>query len=174
MKTKVRLPSHSTVAIKRLTNYVAGVIGRVTEMQGVYYEAVWKMGVEFEALAAEGMAGFMRHFDPARDGLWVIEAEGRIVGSIVIVGSDPTFSMPRLRWFFIEPAYHGMGLGNQLLDAALDFCREAGFKKLILTTFAGLDPARHLYEKAGFRLTHEEDGSMWGTPRTEQVFELDL
>jgi GNAT superfamily N-acetyltransferase len=61
-----------------------------------------------------------------------------------------------------------------MLDAALDFCREAGFKKLILTTFAGLDSARHLYEKAGFRLTHNEDGTMWGTPRTEQVFELDL
>lgn len=174
METPVIPPLQRKATMRRITSYVPGVIGRVAEMQAIYYERVWHMGVEFEALAAEGMATFMRSFDPARDGLWVIEDAGRIVGSIVIVGNDATFNLPRLRWFFIEPEYHGMGLGNQMLDAALDFCREVGHKKLILTTFAGLDLARHLYEKAGFRLTHEEHGSMWGTPRTEQVFELDL
>jgi hypothetical protein len=53
---QVMPPLQPKVAIKRITSYATGLIGRVTEMQGIYYENVWNMGVEFEALAAEGLA----------------------------------------------------------------------------------------------------------------------
>ena len=38
-------------------------------------------------------------------------------------------------------------------------------------TFAGLDAARHLYEKFGFTLTTEREDSQWGEPVLEQKFE---
>ena len=42
------------------------------------------------------------------------------------------------------------------------------------TTFAGLDAARHLYERAGFVLCQESEGDHWGRTVMEQTFELRL
>jgi RimJ/RimL family protein N-acetyltransferase len=42
---------------------------------------------------------------------------------------------------------------------------------VVLTTFAGLDAARALYERLGFRLVAEADGETWGTKVREQRFE---
>ena len=39
-----------------------------------------------------------------------------------------------------------------------------------LTTFAGLEPARHLYESYGFTLKLEQEGEAWGTVVKEQEF----
>jgi hypothetical protein len=43
-----------------------------------------------------------------------------------------------------------------------------------LWTFQGLDAARRLYEKHGFRLAEEREGSQWGERVLEQRFVLDL
>ncbi len=156
------------------TGYIPGIIGRIAELHGTYYDTYWQMGVQFEAKVAAGLADFLCRFDPSRDGLWVARKEKEIVGAIAIDGIDADAKGARLRWFIIAPEFHGLGVGNQLLREALDFCRRAGFRKVYLTTFAGLDAARHLYEKKGFRLVEEEEGNMWGKTVVEQVFELDL
>ena len=153
--------------------YIPGVIGRISEMHGTYYEDYWQMGVQFEAKVAAGLGEFLCRFDAARDGLWVVRMDGRIVGAAALDGKDAATKGARLRWFILEPEYQGMGLGARLLRQVLDFCIDAGYRKVYLTTFKGLDAARHLYEKAGFRLTEEEDGNMWGKTVTEQVFELE-
>jgi hypothetical protein len=59
------------------------------------------------------------------------------------------------------------------MQAALTFCGQCGFQRVYLTTFAGLNTARHLYEKFGFRLCCEQDGShLTGKAAlVEQVFE---
>jgi hypothetical protein len=56
------------------------------------------------------------------------------------------------------------------MQAAADWWRPR-FGGVYLTTFAGLDPARHLYEDFGFRLTDERRGTTWGPELVEQRFE---
>jgi len=51
------------------------------------------------------------------------------------------------------------------------FCRRTGRRLVHLDTFAGLDAARALYERAGFRLVAEQAGETWGRVVTEQRFE---
>jgi GNAT superfamily N-acetyltransferase len=65
----------------------------------------------------------------------------------------------------------GRGLGRRLIEAAMGFCRRAGHRSVYLTTFAGLDAARALYEQQGFRLVAEADGETWSTRVREQRFE---
>jgi hypothetical protein len=43
-----------------------------------------------------------------------------------------------------------------------------------LTTFVGLDPARHLYEKWGLILCEETEDNTWGVTVKEQFFQLTL
>ena len=58
-----------------------------------------------------------------------------------------------------------------LLEEATSFVDAAGFERTRLWTFKGLDAARHLYEKHGFELVHENPGKQWGTEVIEQEFE---
>jgi GNAT superfamily N-acetyltransferase len=155
-----------------LVGYTPGALGRIVELHGSYYARHWSLGLYFEAKVATEMAAFLSSFDPARDGVWFARAGEEIVGGIFIVGGDPDGA--RLRWFIIDPAYQGRGLGNRLMEAAVAFCKARGFRRVYLTTFAGLDTARHLYEKHGFRLCRELDAAdLTGTSAlTEQVFEL--
>lgn len=160
----------------KLTGIVPGAIGRVTELQATYYAEHWQLPLYFEAKAATELASFFTRFNPAHDGVWLAHANDTIVGSIFIDGSNADGEGARLRWFIIAPGYQGRGLGNRLMEEAVSFCKRAGFRRVYLTTFAGLDTARHLYEKFGFRLCAEGDGShLTGkSSLIEQVFELIL
>jgi GNAT superfamily N-acetyltransferase len=157
-----------------VSGYIPGAIGRVTELHGTYYATHWDLGLFFEAKAATELAAFLSRFEATRDGFWVALVDDRLVGSITIDGIEATTRGARLRWFIITLEYQGRGLGKQLMRTAIDFCKQARYTRVYLTTFAGLDAARHLYEQWGFRLTQETQDSHWGKTLTEQVFELTL
>jgi RimJ/RimL family protein N-acetyltransferase len=159
-----------------LIGYFPGAIGRVTELQATYYHTHWNMGLYFEARAATELSAFLSRFDPARDGAWIARVKDEVVGAIFIDGIDGDGEGARLRWFIIAPAYQGHGLGNRLMGEAVGFCKKAGYRRVYLTTFSGLNAARHLYEKFGFRLYHEADGShlTGNSSLTEQKFVLTL
>jgi hypothetical protein len=60
------------------------------------------------------------------------------------------------------------------MRAGVSFCQDKKFTRVYLWTFEGLDAARHLYEKYGFKLVEEYEGTQWGTTVVEQKFELNL
>jgi GNAT superfamily N-acetyltransferase len=151
--------------------YLPGAIGRITELHGTYYARYWDLGLFFEAKAAVELSEFLSRYDPAHDGLWLAMLDNNIVGAIVIDGSKAETLGARLRWFILDPEVQGRGIGNQLMSAAMSFCEQTGFKRIYLTTFAGLNTARHLYEKWGFTLCEEAEDSHWGKTLIEQVFE---
>jgi GNAT superfamily N-acetyltransferase len=149
--------------------WLPGAVGAIAAMHATYYSREHGFGVRFEAKVAAECAAFCARLDPARDGLWLLVDGGRIAGSIVIDGSDVQGA--HLRWFIVGDELRGRGFGARLLEAALGFCRRAGHRSIHLTTFAGLDAARALYERSGFRLVHEADSETWGTRVREQRFE---
>lgn len=157
-----------------VSGYVPGALGRIVELHGAYYHRHWNFGLYFEAKAATEMAEFLGRFDLDRDGFWTAQINGEVLGGISIDGKDFETEGARLRWFVLDEAYQGQGIGKKLLDEAVNFCRRAGFKRVYLTTFAGLDAARALYERVGFRLCHEEEDNHWGSTVLEQKFELFL
>ena len=153
-------------------DYVSGAIGRITELHGVYYRQQAGFGLYFESKVACELAEFLRRYDSDRDGIWLALSEGRIEGSIAIDGLEADGEGAHLRWFIVSESLAGQGAGNKLIGAALDWCRERRYEKIYLWTFAGLNAARHLYEKNGFRLTREQRGRQWGSEVNEQRFEF--
>ena len=162
----------SAPAIALRTRLRAGDIGHVVRRHGEIYAAERGWDHRFEAYVAAALAEFALHHDPERERIWLAETEGRIVGSIAIVsaGGDDA----QLRWFLVEPACRGTGVGRLLLDAALAFCRSSGRRRVHLWTVAGLDAAARLYRAAGFRLTESLPGSRWAEGVVEERYELDL
>ena len=152
--------------------FVPGALGRVVELHGTYYARHWGFGVFFEAKMAADMAELANRYDDRRDGFWTVAPAGRVEGSIAIDGRDARAGAAVLRWFIVSDAVRGRGCGKRLLATAVDFCRDRRYPRISLWTFAGLDAARCLYERAGLRLAEERRGSQWGTEVTEQRFEL--
>ena len=155
----------------KISGYIPGAIGRVIELHGTYYHTHWGFGAFFETLVAKEMAEFLKDFDETRDGFWIATVDGQVAGSISICGQEADTNGARLRWFIVDPNYQGHGAGKRLMEEAIGFCLHKNFKRIYLTTFAGLDAARHLYEKWGFTLYEEHEGDHWGTKVTEQAFE---
>ena len=129
---------------------------------------------ETEAKVATELAAFLGRYDEEKDGFWTAVVGGHIEGSITIDGAHAATEGAHLRWFIISDDLRGKGVGNQLMDTAMDFCRSRGYKRVYLWTFEGLNPARHLYEKNGFRLIEQHKGNQWGREVNEQRFELEL
>jgi GNAT superfamily N-acetyltransferase len=154
--------------------YVPGAIGRIVELHGTYYHANWGFGAFFEAKVAGGLAEFIGRYEDKQDGLWTASVNGCIEGGIAIDGAHVALDGAHLRWFIMSDALRGQGLGNRLIDAAIDFSRNNKYPIVYLWTFAGLHAARHLYERAGFVLVEQHRGAQWGTEVEEQRFELRL
>jgi GNAT superfamily N-acetyltransferase len=150
--------------------YTPGCIGRIAQLHADYYAARHGFGVQFEAKVAAELSQFCLDFTPGRDAMWLAHGHG-IEGSVVMDGTHAGEAGAHLRWFITSDALRGQGVGQQLLDRALAFADQCGYKKVFLWTFAGLDAARHLYESRGFRLVHESAGHQWGTVVSEQRFE---
>ena len=161
------------VNLETIIGYAPGVIGRVSELHAKYYSAHQNFGQFFEAKVATELSRFISNYKESKDRIWSLSVDGRIEGSITIDGSSEKENISHLRWFLVSDKLRGKGTGNYLMAQAISFCKDVGFEKVYLWTFQGLEPARHLYEKFGFKLVEEHPGAQWGTTVTEQRFELD-
>ncbi len=172
MKRKAGFAEKSLSSDVKLSGYIPGAIGRVAELHGTFYHKHWGFDLFFESKVAIELSEFLRRLNEGLDGFWVARNEEKIVGAIAIDGINHDRKGAHLRWFIVAPENQGQGIGKMLINEAIEFCKEKKFPRVYLWTFAGLDPARHLYEKFGFRLCEELEGSQWGRTVTEQRFEL--
>jgi GNAT superfamily N-acetyltransferase len=176
LKEKERTRKQSLGAMNEIaiSGYVPGAIGRLAELHAQYYSMAWDFGLFFEAKVAAEMSEFMRIFDDGRDSLWIVSRDGSVEGGIVIDGTETEDKGAHLRWFILSERLRGQGLGNRLMGEAVGFCRERCYRQVYLWTFQGLHPARHLYEKFGFKLADQRPGQQWGKEVLEQRFVLVL
>jgi len=92
----------------------------------------------------------------------VVDDQGRVLGSIVIDGSQTPLA--QLRWFILDPSLRGQGWGRRLIQAAMDHVQH--FPGAFLYTMDGLDAAIHLYRAFGFSETARVADAQWNTPIT--------
>jgi GNAT superfamily N-acetyltransferase len=149
-----------------------GDMGWVVERHGVLYGKEYGWGGLFEALVADIVAKFLRHFDPGREHCWVAERDGERVGSVFVVRQNE--SVAKLRLLLVEPRVRGAGLGTRLVEECIAFAREAGYRKLVLWTHANLLAARAIYTKLGFRKVKSEPHRQFGVPVVGEYWQLSL
>jgi DNA-binding MarR family transcriptional regulator/GNAT superfamily N-acetyltransferase len=149
-----------------------GDMGWIIHRHGVLYAQEYGWDETFEALVAEIAAKFIRHFDPKRERCWVAEREGGIVGSVFLVRKSETVA--KLRLMYVEPDARGLGIGSRLVEQCVRFGRQVGYRKIVLWTNSVLVAARHIYQKAGFRLVRSEPHHSFGRDLVGENWELRL
>jgi DNA-binding MarR family transcriptional regulator/GNAT superfamily N-acetyltransferase len=149
-----------------------GDMGWVIHRHGEVYDREWGWGEGFEALVAEIVVKFMADHDPKRERAWIAELDGERVGSIFLVAKSKTVA--KLRLLLVEPAARGCGVGQRLVDECVRFARRAGYREIVLWTQSILDPARHIYAKAGFELIGQEPNHEFGQGLVSETWSLKL
>ncbi|KAH8597514.1 acyl-CoA N-acyltransferase [Bisporella sp. PMI_857] len=152
-------------------DYRPGLLGRVIEMHMDYYSRAFSFGIRFESYLASALGEFLSRLPNSRNQIWVaIDNSERILGSIFIDGQDLGANKAHLRAFIIDDKLRESGIGRRLLAEALAFVDNGTYSETHLWTFRGLDKARRMYEKNGFVLEAETQGTQFGEETTEQHF----
>ena len=150
--------------------YRPGALGGVLGLHMDYYAAEWGFGLAFETKVASELADLLIRMDPARDLFLTAWRGDALAGSISmdVTGGGPDGT--HLRWFVVSDSERGSGLGKELMARAIEHADRVAAGRVWLTTFAGLDAARALYERHGFTLCSESDNDQWQGGVREQLF----
>ncbi len=149
-----------------------GDVAWVVERQSRLYAEEYGWNGEYEALACEIVAAFIRNFRPGKESCWIAELAGMRAGAVFLVRKSETEG--QLRLLHVERSARGMGIGSRLVAECVAVARRVGYRKLVLWTNDPLVDARRLYERAGFALVEEEKHHSFGKDLTGQNWELVL
>jgi DNA-binding MarR family transcriptional regulator/GNAT superfamily N-acetyltransferase len=150
-----------------------GDMGWIIHRHGVLYAKEYNWDETFEALVAKIAGEFVEKLDAKRERCWIAEKDGEIVGSVFLVKGDED-GVAKLRLLLVEPSARGLGIGGRLIDECVRFARRVGYKKLTLWTQENLTAARHLYERAGFRLVKSWPNHAFGHDLISEIWDLEL
>lgn len=114
------------------------------------------MGSEFKsdegAYPTTDLGRLFKIYTGPADAFFVAESSKRIVGTLGVKADGGEIAI--LRRLFVDSACRSQGVGSQLLEKALDFCRVKGFREVIIRTSTNMRGAVRLCESFGF----EENG----------------
>jgi DNA-binding MarR family transcriptional regulator/GNAT superfamily N-acetyltransferase len=166
------LTSGKTDSAVLLREHRPGDLGWVVHRHGALYAEEHGWDERFEALVAEIVAKFVKHFDAARERCWIAEIDGERVGAVFVVKQSR--STAKLRLLIVEPGARGRGLGRRLVEECIAFARAKGYRKLVLWTQSNLAAARHLYKEFGFKLVRREPHRSFGRELVGEFWQLAL
>lgn len=96
----------------------------------------------------------------SRSAFYVVELGGQILGC---GGFGPLTGAGRdtceLRKMYFKSELRGLGVGTKLLNLCLQEATKAGYKYCYLETMDGMEQARHLYGKHGFKYLDQRMGN---------------
>ena len=147
-----------------------GDLGRLIEIHGRQNQRDYGFNAMHEAYCARIAADFMLNPEPRRQQVWLAKQAGQVVGSVFIC--ECPGDVAQLRLLFVDESVRGLGLGRWLVEEAVAYCRQAGFKSVFLWTVEGLDRAKSVYTSLGFRITETKDNQDWREQAREVRYDL--
>ena len=152
------------------TGLMPGDVGQITCLHGVVYAEEYGLDTTFEAYVAKPLAEFALSQGNPRQRIWVVEKDGVVCGCAAVV--EHSREEAQFRWLILSREARGVGLGRRLVEWALGFSRDQGYRSVFLWTFSELEAAAHLYRSYGFELTEGKTHVVWGREITEQRYDL--
>jgi len=148
-----------------------GALGEIVTLHSKFYAAHWRFGLFFETKVARELADFADRA-AKNDLVLIAQDEDGVAASLILDLNDPISDKrgAHLRWFICADRCRGTGIGREFMERAVEHAKAHCQGRIWLTTFAGLQSARHLYNEFGFTPVSEEEGDVWGTRVLQQEF----
>ncbi len=156
----------------RIRPYISSDIEYVISRHKTLYYAERHLSDVFFSYVDDIVYRFVQNYDERTDCLNILECNGAPAGSIAVVNAGD--NVAQLRFFMLEPEMRRRGYGNKLMELALGFCRQHGYRKVFLLTITAQVVARHVYETHGFHKVSSRDKSEWGENVVEEQWEKNL
>ena len=142
--------------------YQAGEERYVADLHQRLYTKEYGWGPSFTEYAMKIALDFAKGKKNDREEMYVAEAQGKLVGCIMLCGTDNP-DIGQLRLFAVEKEYRQFGIGSALLQAVFQKIKEAGYKQVILWTASPLTAAIRHYKKLGFQTVEKVPNHSWST-----------
>jgi ribosomal protein S18 acetylase RimI-like enzyme len=84
---------------------------------------------------------------PGGEIFFVVE-DGRVLGTCAVIRHEP--DVHEIAKMAVAPEARGRGYGDLLMQAAVEFSRRTGARRVVIVSNTKLAPAIRLYEKHGF------------------------
>ena len=92
------------------------------------------------------------------DMFWCLKFNDKIIGTIAI--NKLSANKCELKSMYLLSEYHGNGLGQGMMDKALEYAKEKDFKEMYLDTLSSSERAIRLYVKNGFKKIERYNDNM--------------
>ena len=89
---------------------------------GEIYANEFGWDTSFEALVARIVADYAANHDESREAAWVAQVDGRRAGCVFCLAKEDQIA--QLRILLVEPSSRGLGIGQALIERAVNFARD--------------------------------------------------
>ena len=120
-------------AIKKLINQI---------MEGEFKD-------EKPAFSQEDLDSLHESYGRLGEAFFVAEDGKKLIGTVGIKREDDRIAL--IRRVFVAPEYRNKQIGLRLLNRALDFCKEVGYRELVFKTTSKMSGSIELVKKLGFQ-----------------------
>ncbi|MGR6338856.1 GNAT family N-acetyltransferase [Priestia megaterium] len=136
------------------------------------YNKEYNYDLSFKEFISNSVNQYIKNANNLLENIWILDIDGCPKGSISIkrVNED----VAQLGLFLVDPSLRGTGLGKQLVQTAIDFCKEKNYKKVVLWTNSKLFAARRIYKNKGFQLIETRKQFLSNKELVEEQWELSL
>lgn len=121
--------------------------------RAIFQEYADQLGVDlgFQSFDTE-LATLPGEYADPRGALLLAWVGGALAGCCALRPLDNAdyANASEMKRLYVRKAFRGFGLGRQLVEAALDAARTAGYGCVLLDTLVEMEAARALYEDLGF------------------------
>lgn len=90
--------------------------------------------------------------------MWCMFEDGRLIGTIAVRTLDAENKCAEFKRLYVLKEYQGRGYGDLLCKTAMNYAREAKFKKIYADTANDRAASQHLLSKYGFVKTSKYAG----------------
>jgi ribosomal protein S18 acetylase RimI-like enzyme len=95
--------------------------------------------------------------------VYVARSEGKLAGSYTLGPNYPGIAATIANaGYMVHPSFRRRGIGSALVEHSLAQARERGFSAIMFNLVRESNPARSIYERAGFEVTGRVPGAFDG------------
>ena len=116
-----------------------------------------KVGTAYEDASLDCMAETYSH--PKTRYFFLGQDEAILGGAGIAPLDNYEDNVCELQKMYFMPEARGKGLGTKMMNACLEFAKNAGFESCYLETMPYMDDARKLYKKVGFEFLEKPLGN---------------